>query len=253
MSKTFDMREWLSQWPYDPENAVRIVTVADGREVLQVRTPLGIEQYELEGRPDGKRPRNSATAFDFFKTRLARYQSQGRADSFGLNARDCAELFEEGVLFYFRYLHLFSLKEWARVARDTGRNLSLFDFVRDHARREQDRAHLEQWRPYIIRMNTVARAMIEWEAGRHAKALRIAGDGAAAIEALPEIENETFQFERDRSLESLREMVTQLEQSQPLSELQTLERELHKAVEAEQFERAASLRDRIRALRSQEV
>ena len=41
------------------------------------------------------------------------------------------------------------------------------------------------------------------------------------------------------------------ERTQPLSELELLERELHKAVEAEQFERAASLRDQIRLLRAE--
>ena len=51
-----DLSQLLHDWPYDPEHTMRIVTAGDGRSVLQVRLPLGIEQYELEGRPDGHEP-----------------------------------------------------------------------------------------------------------------------------------------------------------------------------------------------------
>jgi len=250
MSKTFDLQDWLDDWPYDPENAARIIRGSDGREIMQVRTPLGLEQFELQGRPDGLRPHNTTSAFDFQRARLERMQSQGKGDSFNLNANDCGELFEEGVLYYFRYLHLFQLRKWAPVIRDTARNLALFDFVGRHAKRDQDRIHLEQWRPYLLRMNTVARAMVDWEAGRHADALHTVRDAITKLESLDEVETEAFQYERQRSLEALQDLVKQIERTQPLSEMELLERELHKAVEAEQFERAASLRDRIRALRT---
>lgn len=250
MSKTFDLRDWLSDWPYDPEKTARIVHGSDGREVMQVRTPLGFEQFELQGRPDGGRPHNAESAFDFQRARLARQEAQGKADSFSLNVNECAELFEEGVLYYFRYLHLFQLQDWSRAIRDTARNLSLFDFVHQHAKREQDRLHLEQWRPYLLRMNAIARAMVEWESNRHDAALRIAREAIAKIEALSELEIEAFQYERQRSQEALQDLIKQIQKTQPLSELELLERELHKAVETEQFERAATLRDRIRALRT---
>lgn len=251
MSNTFDLRDWLSDWPYDPENTARIVRGSDGREVMQVRTPLGLEQFELQGRPDGSRPHDAESVFDFQRTRRERLESQGKADSFSLSTDVCGELFEEGVLYYFRYLHLFQLHNWPRVIRDTARNLALFDFVNRHAKREQDRLHLEQWRPYLLRMNCVARAMLEWEAGHHDAALRIARDAVAKIEALTDLETEAFQYERQRSLEALQDLIKQIERTQPLSELELLERELHKAVEAEQFERAASLRDQIRLLRAE--
>jgi len=250
MSKPFDLKDWLADWPYDPEKAARIVRGTDGREIMQVRTPLGVEQFELQGRPDGVRPHNAESAFDFYRARLEKMESQGKTNSFGLRANDCEELFDEGVLYYFRYLHLFQLHNWPRVIRDTARNLALFDFVNRYAKREQDRAHLEQWRPYLLRMNTVARAMVDWEAGRHDAALRIARDGIEKIESLTEGEGETFQYERQRSLEAIQDLIKQIERTQPLSELELLERELHKAIEAEQFERAASLRDRIRLLRT---
>ena len=50
------------------------ITLADGREVMQVRLPLGIEQYELSGRPDGHRPHDAESAFDYH---LERSQQAG--------------------------------------------------------------------------------------------------------------------------------------------------------------------------------
>jgi len=55
----------LDDWPYDAENVVRIVRVSDGREIMQVRTPLGIEQYELEGRPTANDPTECNRSWDY--------------------------------------------------------------------------------------------------------------------------------------------------------------------------------------------
>jgi hypothetical protein len=223
---------------------------------MQVRTPIGIEQYELDGRPDGRHPHNVESVFDFHRARLAAArapknipgQAEGSKASFHLSADVCAELFEESLLYYYRYLHLFQIQDWTRTVRDTARNLELFEFVRRYARRKEDRLHLEQWRPYLLRMNAVARAMLELETRAHDRALTILRETIAQIAALPELDNQTFEIERERSLEALREMAASIEKDRPLSEREQLERELHKAIEMEKFERAAELRDRIRVL-----
>ena len=38
-----DISKILSDWEFDSENQVRIIKADDGRDVLQVRQPLGIE------------------------------------------------------------------------------------------------------------------------------------------------------------------------------------------------------------------
>lgn len=248
-NKTPDIRELLRDWPYDPEKSVRIIVGDDGREVLQVRTPVGIEQFELAGRPDGLRPHNKESAFDFYLGRLEKAKASGEDAAFHLNHNECAELFEEGVLYYFRYLHLFQLEDWPRTARDTSRNLRLFDFVAKYAHRKEDRLHLEQWRPYIMRVNAIARAMIEVEEHAHERALHILRETIDKVEALDSVDNQTFHVERDRSLQSLRETIEQIEKNKPLTELEQLEKQLREAVDGQAFERAAELRDQIRALR----
>ncbi len=249
MSETFDLRQYLTSWPYDPDDDSRFARLTDGRTVLQVRLPLGIEQYEVDGRPDGLRPHGQDSLLELYEDRFAKAQAAGHAESFQLSGEDCVELFNEGTLYYLRYLHLFELHDWKRTARDTARNLRLFDFVRKHASREDDREHLEKWRPYIVRMNAIAQAMTHLEGEDFNAALGVLERAVEIIEALDDVDDETFRFERTRSVGALRELIAQVSRNRPLSEVERLERDMRKAIAAEAFERAAQLRDRIRALR----
>lgn len=251
MSDSVDLRRILIGWPYDPDDDARVVLGEDGREILQVRTPLGIEQYELDGRPDGARPHGAESALEYHLQRLEKARAQGKEEDFELGAKDCSELFNEGTLFYFRYVRLFQLKDWKRTLRDTGRNLRAFDFVRQHARREEDRFFLEKWRPYIIRVNGSAAAMLELDCQAYDPALQIINETIHKIETLEELDDETFKFEQERSLTALKDLAGQIRKNRPLTELEQLERQLRRAIERQEFERAAQLRDRIRALKKQ--
>jgi hypothetical protein len=253
MSESADIRKILESWPYDPEDDARMIEGQDGRRILQVRTPVGIEQYELDGRPDGARPHGCESALEYFLQRFEKARSAGREADFKLNQSECNELFGEGTLYYFRYVRLFQLKDWTRTMRDTARNLRVFDFIHGHARREEDRQFLEKWRPYIIRVNSSAAAMVELEKHAYDAALRIVNEGVKNIEDLQELEDETFQFERGRSLEALRELASQIQRNKPLSELEKLQHQLRRAIERQEFERAAELRDRIRDLQKQQI
>jgi len=253
MTDDADLREWLAQWPYDPEKTVRTVRGLEGHEIMQVRSPLGVEQYELEGRPDGLHPHGKESLLEYHLERLARAREAGKEEDFNLSSDECTGLFNEGTLYYFRYLHLFQIKDWARTARDTARNLRLFDFVHRHAEREQDQMHLEQWRPYVVRMNAVASAMLHLEREQYQKAMELIRAAVETIENLPDLEDETFQYERQRSLVALRELALQIENTKPISEVERLERQLNQAIETQEFERAAQLRDRLRALRQKDA
>jgi hypothetical protein len=252
MSEKFDLRRLLASWPYDPENDARVVRGEDGREILQVRTPVGIEQLEMDGRPDGARPHDQESILEFQLQRLAQAKAAGQEAEFELDPEDCAELFGEGTLYYFRYLRLFQLKRWAATVRDTTRNLRLFDFVREHAAREEDQFYLEKWRPYILRMNAAAAALMTLDKGAHDKALEIVKAAIERIEALEELDDETFRFERGRSVNALRELAAQIQQTRPVSAVERLERQLRRAIERQEFERAAELRDRLRELKTRQ-
>ncbi len=253
MSESIDLRRILQSWPYDPDDDARLTQGEDGRQILQVRTPVGLEQYELEGRPDGARPHGMESFLEYHLNRLQQARELNKEDDFELSPRDCGELFNEGTLYYFRYVRLFQLKDWMRTLRDTARNLQVFDLVHRYARREEDQQFLEKWRPYIIRVNTSAAVMLQLEKKAYETALKLAHAAVAKVESLEDIEDETFAFERERSLTALRELATQIQKNRPLSELEQLEQQLRRAVERQEFERAAQLRDRIRALKKQQI
>jgi hypothetical protein len=252
MSDSFDIGRLLKSWPFDPEDDARIVRGIDGREILQVRTPVGLEQLELQGRPDGARPHGVESALDYQLQRLAEARARGGEADFELDPEECAELFAEGTLYYFRYVRLLQLKRWSETVRDTTRNVRLFDFVHQYAAREEDRSNLEKWRPYILRIHAVADALMTLETGAYDKALEKVRSAETRIEELEEMDDETFTFERARSLTALRELQTQIQQARPVSALERLEQQLRSAIDRQEFERAAELRDRIRELKSRE-
>src|SRR5258705_442223 len=131
MRRSDDLTEMLRRWEYDENRPVRRLKAGDGREVLQVRLPLGIEQYEINGRPDGKR-------------------------------------LEEGM---------------------------------------------------------------------------------EAIRRLPAIEeNPVFDFERERSIKSIQDLIRQFRNQLPVSKRDLLKKEMDEAIKREDYERAATLRDQLRRL-----
>lgn len=253
MSESVDLRRILDGWPYDPDKDARIAHGDDGREILQVRTPVGLEQYEVDGRPDGAHPHEMDSALDYYLRRFEQARKAGKEAQFELGPRECTELFNEGTLYYFRYVRLFQLKDWVRTTRDTARNLQLFDLVHRYARREEDQQFLEKWRPYILRVNSSAAIMLELDRHAYDQALRLAQEAIRQIEGLEEMEDESFRYERERSLTALRELAEQIQKNRPLSELEKLEHQMRRAVERQEFERAAQLRDRIRAMKKQQV
>jgi hypothetical protein len=252
MDDSNDIRELLEAWPYDSDNDARIVRGNDGREILQVRIPIGLEQFEMECRPDGARPHQMESVLDFYRQKLAQAEVAGNAGEFALDEQECAELIDEGTLYYFRYLRLFQLHRWADTIRDTSRNLGLFDFISRYAVRDEDREYLERWRPYLVRMNAAASALQHLEQGDARAALQTIQNGRDKIEALEDMDDETFQVERERSLTALGELQKQIQKKQPVSPVERLQRQLRRAIERQEFERAAELRDQIREMRAQE-
>ncbi|MFP4643363.1 MAG: UvrB/UvrC motif-containing protein [Spirochaetales bacterium] len=249
-----DLTGLLEEWPYDPEGNTRIVTANDGRKVLQVRLPLGIEQYELVGRPDGERPFGKDTILEEMESRVAEYVlSNGTDDGFLLSHEDCELLQSEAILFYYRYLLLFQINDYDRVAADTEHNLRMCRLFERYCDREEDRESVLQYKPYIVRMNSMARAMRSMKQGAHEKAAGIIDRAIGEIENMAELDSPAFQFERVRSINYLKSALKQLDSGERGSHRSletTLKQELDEAVREENYERAAELRDRIRTMRS---
>lgn len=165
-----DLRGFLESWPYDAGHPVRRARAADGREIILVREPMGLQHYEADGRPDGQRMHGLESMLDFHESRLA----SAPARACELSAEDCALLIHEGLAYHDRTHLLVRLRDWPRVERDTARNLRLIGFIRRHARCEEDRADFDPWQPDLTRLHAVARAMMLVEKGRVHAARQIA-------------------------------------------------------------------------------
>lgn len=245
-----DLRALLADWPFDteePRNNVRLIEGSDARTLIQVREPLGLQQLEYDGRPDGARPQGHATLLEWFQVRATR-----EAD-FALAPEDCLALMHEGILYYQRYLILFQIEDWRGVVRDTRRNLEYFDFTRLHAEDPGDIETIEQYRPYLLRMNAVARAQILGLAGRREAAAECLREAIATLEGLDPIESPVFQAERTRALKHLTGQIEEFEGPRPAARVDRLRRECEGAVRAEDFHRAVRLRDEIRAIEAEFV
>jgi hypothetical protein len=245
MRRNEDLTQMLQRWEYDESRPVRRIRAVDGREVLQVRLPLGIEQYEINGRPDGKRPEG-------YESWLRCYQQKALAfgQEFVLDQKDCERLQSEGILYYYRYLLFFQIGEYTLCARDTARNMRLLDFVSKHAAKPEAAEGLEQYRPYILRMNVMAKTLRRVkERGDVRRAIKMLEQGIEAIRELPPIrDNAIFDFERDRSIKSIQDLIRQFRKQLPVSKKDLIKQEMQEAISREDYEKAATLRDQLKKL-----
>jgi hypothetical protein len=242
-----DLTDTLRSWPYEEAKAIRRLKAKDGREIIQVRLPLGIEQYEMHGRPDGSKPEGCESWMDHYLA-VAK-ETTARTGSYQLEEEDFQRLQAEGLLYYYRYLLFFQMQEYELCARDTSRNLTLLDFVAAHSAGDIGEP-LEQYRPYILRMHVMARALTEIQGRNDVKvALRILKQGLREVRLLKApTGNQVFEWEKVRAVRSLEDLIGQLESHVPPSRRVLLERQLRSAIEEENYEKAASLRDQIASM-----
>lgn len=246
-----DLTGLLKAWPYEPGrvNARRIIG-RDGRAKLQLRIDLGVLQMDIEGRPDGQRPEACESLLVHHQQRLSRYARQsGGPEGFVLSPDDCRALREEAVQYYHRYVGLLALGDYAGVARDTTRNLNVFDLCREYAATESDRVMLEQFRPSVITMRARAEAEGHLAQGATAQALASIDRGLDEIRTVLEQSGRSSAYEKASEVQLLRGMRDALVPKLPVSQRMELHERLRAALDAENYELAAVLRDELRLLR----
>ena len=243
-----DIRALLQDWEYDSDSNIRVLNAIDGRMILQVRLPLGIEQYEMDGRPDGQRPFGQETFLSVIEERLAVWRQEHDDDSgFSIDHEDFVRLQSESILFYYRYLVLFQLNDFERVTRDTEHNIRMCRLLEFYCRDEDERNSVLQFRPYIIRMNSMARSMLAVQKNDAHGGVGILESAIREIELLEMLPSPVFQFERSRSVSYLTTALEQMREKDANPQ-KILEDELSRALDEENYEHAAELRDQIRNL-----
>ena len=242
-----DIGPLLGAWDFNPgEVIVRRVKGKDGMEKIQLRVDLGILQMNAEGRPDGKLPMGHPTWLEYYQQKAA----QVTDDPFQLKPEDFAKLQQELIQFHHRYICLFHLEDFPAVLRDTMRNLEVMQFVRQHCENADLIWTLEQFKPQLLMMR-----------GRALESDRLASDDwpGAITELEDEMENirttyadnnRTELAEQSAELKSLDARLVFLRSKKPLTERQKLETALTDAVQREDYEEAARVRDAIKNLQT---
>jgi protein-arginine kinase activator protein McsA len=141
-----------------------------------------------------------------------------------------------------------SLKDYDTVVRDTQHNLELFEFVEAHTEDAGMSWEFTQYKPYLLMMQT--RALAESASARK----DFEETFCAVMRGLEEIwtfwdEQAEPVFKTDsHEVEVLTRLLETYINETPLSEADELREKLHYAIKAENYERAAKLRDELQAL-----
>ncbi len=247
-SSTKDIRPVISGWEYEPGAInVRKIRGDDGIARLQMRLDLGLLQMELAGRPDGQRPHGCESLLDYYEVQLDQHKDRNGTElGFHLTGNQCQQLREEAQMYYYRYLSLYVLEDFTGVVRDTERNLRVLDLCGRYAVDEQDRLVLEQYRPYIIMMNTRASASLLFKDKMYVEALAIVEEALANIREFFTKFGQADAYGYSSEVKVLKRFAREIRKKMPIDPMVKLQGQLDRAVRAEHYEEAARLRDEIR-------
>ena len=245
-----DLNELLGDWGGSGEEVcARLIEGIEGDQVLQLRVDLGLLQMDLDGRPDGQRYRGMPTVYDYF---VHEEQTGGI-----LSALDWRELHRELQQFNYRRLALSSLAEEAlreqdlesgrlnlqRTLRDIERCMAILAILQE--REEEWESPLNILIPTLIFNRTRLLTRLRAAECRYEDAIEQAERGVAELEeALDEAGFDPEQREENPAIHYLQQMALRLREQHGIK--QTLQEQLRDAIEREDFEAAARLRDQLK-------
>ncbi|MFC1489808.1 UvrB/UvrC motif-containing protein [Candidatus Latescibacterota bacterium] len=242
-----DISHILKSWKgkSGQEITVRLIGGDDGTPKIQMRIDMGVIQMELDGNPSGENPEGYDSWLQYCESKRKEYEAGHVDDFYSLSVEDFRKLRHEGVQYYYRYLSLMELDDFVRVVRDTDRNLRLFAFVKKYAASEMDRWSLDQFRPYVIMMNTRAKASLllkEDPKKGIEQSIEMFDYGIGRIINFYNEYGLEEEIENSVEMSILKALKTEFVSSAP----DTLQEKLQKAITEERFEDAANIRDELK-------
>jgi hypothetical protein len=227
----------LHDWEFDPHSlSVRLVKGDDARDVIQMRVDLGVLQMETQGRPDGLTPDGFATFLD------SMLHIEKQDEDFVMSDDQCFEADREFVQFYHRRISWLRLQHYHRAVEDADHTLALMDVCRDHSPEEEWTMSHEQYRPFVLFHRTQAAALAALDDSDANEAVSEINQGLQMMRSVFEEHEAEEEFNQD-------EMVLQLIKLRDSLKDEyigpTLQERLAEAVQTEQYELAAKLRDEL--------
>jgi len=239
MSERHDIDFIFREWPYQPGViSARLVRAADGRQVLQMRIEMGVLQMELSGRPDGQKPHDAPTYLDWL-----RQQAAAKGAQFVLSEEECFEIDREFLQYYHRRICCLALREFRPAIADADHTLALMEFVAAHSPDQEWSFSHEQYRPFVLFHRIQAATMVQLEDSGAEAAIEEVSRGLEQMrQAFVALQAEEH-FDQDELVSQLMELKESLRAEYHVGK--TLAEQLADAVAAEEYERAARLRDEI--------
>ena len=248
----FDISHLLEHWEYRPgQVVVRKFKGRDGTEKIQLRVDLGLLQMNLAGRPDGKRPLGYESIYHFYRAKLQRrLEDRDGGEGFRLSAEDCAKLQLEALQYHHRYICLLQLADYDGVVRDAEHNLEVFGFVKKYAESDDLAWSLQQFQPQLLMILTRARALQAIDTLDYPTAIEIVKQGVEQIREFYRDHGRSELLEQNGEVTSLERWLGEISANRPISPRERLEQALSEAVQREDYEKAAQMRDALRNLKS---
>ncbi len=247
---TLDLDELTQGWECPSgELRARVVVGRDGEELLQIRLDLGLMQMFMQGRPDGGR----CHGFDSTREYIEHEMRVGGSD---LVREDWQELQRELQQINYRRLAYAALVEDRLEASDHGKArqyitgaladitacLGCMNLLDDQGLDLGSAASLQ---PTLIFDRARLMSQLRVVEGRFEEAIESAEAGAAKLEELlTELGYDEELRDEDPGVRYLRETGRQLRLEYGVT--QTLRERLEEALEHEDFESAAEIRDELR-------
>ncbi len=234
----------LHGWEYKPGVVqARLVEAHDRRQVIQMRVDLGVLQLETEGRPDGQRPHGHDTYFDYLQERAREAQKAGR--TYALSEEESQEADQEFLQFYHRRVCWLALRQYARAVRDADHTLTFMDLVKRHSPGDEYTQAHEQYRGFVLFHRTQAASALQVEKDNPEQAIDEVRAGLDKLKAFFVEFGLEEQMDEDPMVQHLRKIEATLREQYDIGA--TLHEQLEQAIAAEDYERAAQLRDQLKS------
>jgi hypothetical protein len=246
---TLDLDELTLDWECPPgELRARAVIGRDGSELLQLRIDLGVMQMVYAGRPDGTTYHGLPNARDYIEHEL-------RLGGQALVPADWQELKRELMQLNYRRMAFATLAEDALTASDRtnaeryiagalGDIHACLEHTDLLARHTSIQLESDVMQPTLVFDQARLLSQLSVVIGQYEQAIEQAEAGADALDTLlAELGYDEDQREEDPGVEYLRDLGHQLRIEYGIS--QTLHEKLQQAIEDEDFEAAAELRDQM--------
>ena len=239
-----DIDHALRGWEFKPGMIqARMVTSSDGRQVLQLRIDLGVLQMEIKGRPDAARPNGFLTYLDYLRD-LKRRQGLEADEPFTMTEEHCLEADREFVQFYHRRVAFLTMNQFDRAIRDADHTIAFMDFVKEHAPHQEYVTAHEQYRPFVLFHRTAAQVESYLLKDTPESAIDAIRDGLQRIKEVFIEYDQDERYDKDPLVRELKKKLKQLRKEHGVKH--TLKEQLAKAIEKEDYETAARLRDEMK-------